>query len=274
MQPPNWINRILLNDRAVTLSALAAVIAGCWLFVLAGAGTGMSTPAMTSWDMALGLPGAISTAMSTPTNWSPGYAAIMVMMWWAMMVAMMLPSAAPVILLYGKVEGGMRAREGRPPSLLPTALFVLGYGLAWGAFSVAAAALQWSFETVGLLSPFMMNPASEVFAGAILLSAGLYQISPLKSACLKHCQGPLQFLTLHWRSGRLGSLRMGLRHGAYCLGCCIGLMVILFFGGIMNLYWIAGLAALVFVEKLATAGPWLARVTGGLLIAWSLTFLT
>lgn len=269
---PNWIDAILLRDRKVTLIALATVIVGCWFYVLGGAGTGMSTWAMTSWDMALGLPGSMSAAMSTPVNWSVGYAAVMVAMWWVMMIAMMLPSAAPVILLYGKVDGGTRAREGQALSLLPTAFFVLGYGLSWGAFSVAAAGLQWSFETTGLLSPFMMNPTSEVFAGLVLLYAGVYQLSPLKTTCLKHCQGPLQFLTRHWKPGNLGALRMGLHHGAYCLGCCIGLMVILFFGGIMNLYWIAGLAALVFAEKVTPVGPWLPRVTGAFLIAWSLVF--
>lgn len=268
----NWIDWIVLKDRRVTLIALATVIIACWLYILAGAGTGMSTLAMTSWDMALGLPGSISAAMSTPVSWSIGYAVVMVVMWWVMMIAMMLPSAAPVILLYGRVDEGLRAREERAPSVLPTAFFVLGYGLAWGAFSVAAAALQWSFETTGLLSPFMMNPASEVFAGLVLLYAGVYQLSPLKAACLKHCQGPLQFLTRHWKPGKRGALRMGLHHGAYCLGCCLGLMVILFFGGIMNLYWIAGLAALVLAEKVAPMGPWLPRATGTLLIVWSLSF--
>jgi predicted metal-binding membrane protein len=119
----------------------------------------------------------------------------------------------------------------------------------------------------------MMNATSAMFAAAILLFVGIYQLTPIKQACLKNCRGPLEFLLFRWRPGLGGALRMGAHHGAYCLGCCWGLMAILFFGGIMNLYWIIGLALIVFVEKVLPVGPKLSAVTGGIFILWGLSFV-
>ena len=269
MSGDRWIDWPLKHDKTVVIACLCAVAVGSWAYLLAGAGTGMSTFAMTSWNMATG---ALSHA-ATPMDWTPGYAATMAAMWWIMMIAMMLPSAAPVILLHAQIDRGTRSRSGVPVSLWPTVLFSAGYLSVWGMFSVLAAALQWGFEGAGLLSPFMMNGTSFVFAGLILLYAGAYQLSPLKQACLRQCQGPLQFLSRNWRDGLPGAFGMGVHHGAVCLGCCFGLMLILFFGGIMNLYWIVGLAVLVFLEKIIVPGPWLSRLTGILLIAWSFAFL-
>ena len=140
-------------------------------------------------------------------------------------------------------------------------------------FSVIAAALQWSFETAGILSPMLMNSTNALFAAGILLFAGLYQLTPIKQACLRHCRGPIQFLTQHWRKGTAGAFRMGLDHGAYCLGCCWGLMAILFFGGIMNLYWIVGLAVIVLLEKVMPLGRQLSYVTGSLFLIWGAAYL-
>jgi predicted metal-binding membrane protein len=248
------------------MAALGAVIFASWIYLMAGAGTGMSIMAMTSWSMAIGAPEALSMALATPVDWTPSYAVSMLLMWWVMMIAMMLPSAAPVILLHARVSG----TEG---SILPNAAFVAGYALAWGGFSLSAAALQWLFERVGVLSPYMMNTSSNIFAGAVLIFAGAYQLSPLKRACLSNCHSPLAFLSHHWQPGTWGGLRMGLHHGTYCLGCCAGLMAILFFGGIMNLYWIAGLALLVLLEKLLPAGAKLPWLTGPALIIWGVSFL-
>jgi predicted metal-binding membrane protein len=216
--------------------------------------------------------GDVMAAMATPADWTFNYALLMFFMWWVMMIAMMLPSAAPMILLHARVYRSDKARAGET-GLLPTAAFTAGYLLAWGLFSAIAASLQWTFEWAGVLSPMMMNSTSLLFAGTILLFAGAYQLTPIKQACLRHCRGPLQFLSRHWRSGVGGAFYMGLHHGAYCLGCCWGLMVILFFGGIMNLYWIIGLAIIVLLEKVLPLGPRLSTVTGGLLLIWGASFV-
>ena len=270
MSEPNLLERVLLNDRAFVVTALGVVIVVSWLYLLAGAGTGMSTWAMTSWRMALGL----STAMAMPVEWTPAYAVMMFFMWWIMMIAMMLPSAAPMVLVYSKIHARSAGRDGAPAARLPPALaFTAGYLAVWALFSVVAAGLQWLFESIGVLSPMMMNSTSELFAGAILLFAGLYQLTPLKQACLEHCRGPLGFLIHNWRPGLDGAFAMGAHHGAYCLGCCWALMAVLFFGGIMNLYWIIALAVLVLVEKVLPAGPAVSYITGALLTLWGSTFV-
>jgi predicted metal-binding membrane protein len=211
------------------------------------------------------------SAMATPARWNLEYAAIMLSMWWVMMIAMMVPSAAPMILLYAAVA--RRQRETGSDALLPTGIFASGYVAMWGFFSVIAAALQWGFEAAGILSPMMMNSTSLLFAAAILAAAGLYQVTPAKQACLRHCRGPIQFLTGQWRPGRWGAFWMGAEHGTYCLGCCWALMTLLFFGGVMNLYWIAGLAVMVLLEKTIPAGDTLGKLAGGLLVLWGVTFL-
>ena len=271
MSGPSLIERALLYDRTIVIVALGVVIAVSWIFVLAGAGTGMSAWDMTSWKMALGLSRPMSMAM--PVDWTVGYAVIMFFMWWIMMVAMMLPSAAPMILLHAKVTRASSERTGGMFALAPTALFTIGYLVAWAVFSLIAASLQWAFEGLGVLSPMMMNSTNQLFAGVILLFAGAYQLTPLKQSCLRHCRSPVAFLSRHWRPGVTGAFRMGLDHGAYCLGCCRGLMAILFVGGIMNLYWIIGLAVLVLLEKLLPAGPALAYATGIIFLAGGIYLL-
>jgi len=286
------LETILRRERAVVLGALGAVLLASWACVLAGAGTGMPAWQMSSLDLALGrakstpigevsadamsgqMSGAMGHAMSamaTPARWSLEYAGIMVSMWWVMMIAMMVPSAAPMILLYAAIA--RRQREQGSDALLPTGIFAWGYIAVWGFFSVIAAALQWGFEAAGILSPTGMNSTSLLFAAAILVAAGLYQLTPPKQACLRHCRGPIQFLMGHWRPGRWGAFRMGAEHGAYCLGCCWALMALLFFGGVMNLYWIAGLAVIVLLEKTIPFGDTLAKVIGGLLVLWGATLL-
>jgi len=258
------LERVLMRERLLVIVALSIAIIASWVYVLAGAGTGMSTWKMTSWKMALGL----SHSMAMPVEWTATYATVMFFMWWIMMIGMMLPSAAPMILLHAKVNRTSAKRKGLQWSLLPTGAFTLGYLSAWAIFSALATTLQWSFEGIGVLSPMMMNSTNQVFAGLILLFAGVYQITPLKHACLEHCRSPIGFLSQHWRPGTWGTFQMGIRHGVYCLGCCWGLMAILFFGGIMNLYWIIGLALIVLAEKVLPHGPRLGYAIGGLLSLW------
>jgi predicted metal-binding membrane protein len=248
------LERVLRRDRVILVAALAMVVAIAWVWVVVGAGTGMSTIGMTRRS---GMPQGTSMIME-PAVWNLGYAGLMFAMWWVMMVAMMLPSATPMLLLFARVNRQQQARE-RP--YVPTGVFAAGYLLAWGGFSVLATALQWALEQAGLLSPMMVT-TSYWLGGGILLAAGLWQLTPIKGVCLRHCRSPLGFLMQGWRPGRVGALRMGLEHGTFCLGCCWFLMGLLFFGGIMNLFWIAGLAGFVLLEKTIPLGPWFGRAAG------------
>ena len=190
----------------------------------------------------------------------------MVIMWWVMMIAMMLPSAAPMILLYARVVRHNRKLSGETGAIVPTAVFLLGYLLAWLVFSLGATLLQWLLERSGLVHGMMMWSNSYLLTALLLVGAGLYQLSPLKYACLAHCQSPAAFLSRYWRNGWSGALHMGVAHGLYCVGCCWTLMLLLFAGGIMNLVWIAGLAVLVLLEKLVRRPALVVRSTGIILV--------
>ncbi len=247
------------------LGALSIVIALSWAYILAGAGMDMSALEMTRMTS-----GSAGMQMMAPAVWSPSYAALMFVMWWVMMVAMMSSSAAPMVLLFAAIN---RSQEEKGNPFVPTSVFVAAYLLVWAGFSVVAVAVQWSLERAALLSP-MLESASAVFGGVLLLAAGAYQLTPIRRACLNHCRSPLQFLLTSWRSGTSGAFRMGIEHGAYCVGCCWFLMGLLFFGGIMNLYWIAGLAVFVLLEKTIPKGHLASYVVGILLIVWGVVVLT
>ena len=246
----------LRRDRLLLAVGLGAVIALAWGWLLLGAGMEMTAVQMT------GMAGMDGWLMR-PAVWTPGYALLMFSMWWVMMTAMMLPSAAPMLLLFARVN---RKRAPEPP-LAPSGLFALGYLLAWGGFSAIAVAAQWALETARAMSPMMETTNAWLGAG-ILIAAGLWQLTPVKTICLRHCRSPLGFLIGSWRAGPLGAMRMGLEHGAFCLGCCWFLMALLFFGGVMNLYWIVGLTAFVVLEKMAPHGHWIGRAAGVALLAW------
>jgi predicted metal-binding membrane protein len=191
-------------------------------------------------------------------------------MWWIMMLAMMLPSAAPMILLFAAVN--RKQREAGHP-YVATSIFALGYVAAWAGFGLVAVMLQWGFGRADLLTPDLVG-ANIIFGGILLLAAGVYQLTPIKHACLGHCRPPHAFLGTHWRRGARGAVRMGLDHGAYCVGCCWFLMGLLFFGGVMNLYWIVGLALFVFFEKTVPAGHWLGYAAGVALSSWGVAMLS
>ena len=241
------LERVVKRDRVVVFTGLAAVSIASWLYIFFGAGMDM---AATKGDMA--------------AAWSPAYFVLMLVMWWVMMAAMMLPSAAPMILLFATIN---RKSQDKGETYTPTGVFVAGYLAAWGGFSIAATSLQWGLESMALVTP-MMKINSVYVGGALLVGAGIYQLTPLKHACLRHCRSPLDFLMNHWRRGPAGALRMGLGHGLFCLGCCWVLMALLFYGGVMNLWWIAGLALYVLLEKFAPFGHWVGHFTGLLLVAW------
>ena len=247
----------LRHDRTLVVAGLATVIALSWIWLLTGAGLHMD-------EMDMG--GGQIMLMAPP--WTAGYAAMIFLMWIIMMAAMMLPSAAPAILLVAALT---RQRDERQPAGASTQ-FTLGYVAVWGVFSLMATGLQWGLDRAGLLSETMAS-GSAVLAASLLIAAGVYQWTPWKQACLRHCRSPVEFLTRYWRQGPLGPMRAGAWHGAFCLGCCWMLMGLLFVGGLMNILWIAGLALLVLVEKLLPLGPRVSQLTGAALIGWGVFVL-
>lgn len=261
MSDPTYLERALGRDRAIVISLLVAVTLASWLFVLDGAGTGMSTLGMTGLDLAAG--GGMRSAFEM-APWTPGYAVLMFFMWWIMMIAMMLPSASPTVLLFACIH---RKQRERGQAYVPASMFALGYLAAWAGFSLIATGVQWALEMAGLLNMMMVSTVPWL-GGGLLIAAGLWQFSPWKLACLRHCRSPLGFLMTRWRQGWRGAFVMGLDHGAFCLGCCWFLMALLFFGGIMNLWWIGGLALYVLAEKTVPAGHWLGYGLGVLLAGW------
>jgi predicted metal-binding membrane protein len=243
---------VLRRDRIVVAVGLATLAVLAWAYILQ-----MSRTMAPHVQMAMPM-----EAGSPELAW-------LVPMWIVMMVAMMVPSAAPTILLFASIAARRRAQGSATPS---TAVFTLGYLLVWSFYATTAAALQSVLHRAALLSPEMVS-ASPWLGGALLVGAGVYQWFPVKDACLSHCRSPLGFLSSEWREGRLGALTMGIRHGSFCVGCCGILMALLFVAGVMNLLWIAVIAIFVLAEKLAPAGPRLGRLTGLLLIVWGVGVL-
>jgi predicted metal-binding membrane protein len=241
------LEQVLRRDRLIVAVGLAAVVALAGAYVVSGAGIDMSMAGMPEME---------------PMPWSPSYAAVLFVMWLTMMIAMMVPSAAPTVLLFTAIK---RKRDASISPAMQAWIFVGGYLLIWAGFSLAAVLAQWALERAGLLSMAMAS-TSAVLGGIILLAAGLYQFTPLKGACLRYCQSPVLFLSQHWRAGPAGALWMGLRHGAYCVGCCWFLMALLFVSGVMNLVWIAGIALYVACEKLLPLGRRLSYAAGVALI--------
>ena len=230
------------RNRAVLTTSLIGVTGLSWVYLLQGAGMGM--------HMAMPM-----------VQWTLGYGAVVFVMWAVMMVAMMLPSAAPTILLVSALE---RQRVGHLTAGVAggaAGLFATGYVLTWVGFSLAATVLQWALSRAGMISP-MMAATNRTIAAALLIAAGIYQWTPFKDACLRHCRSPAAALVAHWRPGWAGALRGGMVSGLYCTGCCWALMVLLFVGGVMNFAWIIGLTLLVLVEKTLPGGGWTARASG------------
>ncbi|MGR4864910.1 DUF2182 domain-containing protein [Caulobacter sp. LARHSG274] len=273
------LERLLRRDRLITAGGLVLLCALAWLYVLTGAGLGMSAWDMTALSLFPHKAAEASSAMAMapgmtmdPPAWSPGLWILTAAMWGTMMVAMMLPSAVPAILLYGQVHRRAVAND-QGTEVAPAWMFAAGYLLVWFAFSLAAEVLYWGLERPGLISMATMGSRSRWLSAGVLAAAGLYQLSPLQTVCLSHCRSPAAFLSRHWRPGRFGAVRLGVVHGVYCLGCCWLLMALLFVGGVMNLAWIAALTLLVLAEKLLPGGPWVARAAGVTLLAWGVATL-
>jgi len=252
------LERALLRDRWIVGACLALLVAlAClWLW--------RDQAAMAQWDESMAAMGMKDMEMEGgPMATSSAPAAYLVeafVMWLIMMVAMMLPSAAPMILLYGKLARGARQQGGVFAS---TTLFAALYLAVWGGFSAVAALIQWALVRSGAVSAMGLAFGDRRVAGALLIAAGLYQLTPLKYNCLEKCRSPLSFLMRLWRPGLVGAARLGLTHGVYCLGCCAMLMALLFVFGVMNLAWVACLAIVVLIEKVVPGGQrigWLAGI--------------
>ena len=219
-------------------------------------------PALAGWLLLywgatnMGSPAAQLTMPMSDWSWANWIAVLI--MWAVMMAAMMLPTTMPMVLVFGTLN---RSRS----EARRTVAFVAGYVALWTAFAAAATAAQWTLQATGLLSPMIVS-MSPLFSAALLTIAGAFQFTPLKRTCLRACRSPFGFLLTDWRNGLGGATQMGVRHGLYCLGCCWALMALLFVGGAMNLMWIAALALLVAMEKLAPKGEILARALGALMI--------
>jgi predicted metal-binding membrane protein len=243
----------------VALAGLLAIAALAWVYLWWDASRMSATSAGS------GGPGAGGLAnMPMAGVWSISSLLLTFLMWSVMMVGMMLPSAAPAILLYGSMVKKNRDHGSALPAVW---VFAAGYLAVWTGFSLAAALLQAALEASALLTPMMVS-ASAWLSGGLLMAAGLYQWLPVKDVCLEKCRTPLQFFLFRWRPGAAGAFRMGAEHGFFCLGCCWVLMLLLFAAGVMNLLWVALIAGFVFIEKLLPAGRLIGRLAGiGLAVA-------
>jgi predicted metal-binding membrane protein len=252
------IEAALRRDRLVVALSLGGVVVLAWLYLWRQAAA-----------MHAGNGGTLAMSMPAMPAMDPAALALTFVMWVVMMAGMMLPSAAPTVLLYG----AMVRKHAERGTVLPAVwVFVSGYLLVWTGFSLAAVLLQIALEHAALLTPRMAS-GSNLLNGVLLVGAGVYQLTPLKDLCLSNCRNPVQFFMTHWRPGTAGALRMGISQGAYCVGCCWMLMLLLFAVGAMNLAWVALNVAFVFLEKLLPAGRLTSRLAGAALIVVGLTIL-
>jgi predicted metal-binding membrane protein len=250
------IERLLSRSALIAGAALLAVVALAWRWLMV---TDMSL-------MPMAMPGMGAMAVQP---WSAAYLLAAFAMWAIMMTAMMLPSAAPMILLHARIDKVPTA--GR--RLFHTLLFALTYLFVWACFSALAALAQAFLLERGLISATSLALGEPILVAGVLTAAALYQFSSAKAACLRQCQSPIHFVMRFWSPGVGGTLRLGLAHGLYCVGCCWGMMLLLFVAGVMNLAWVALLAVMVFIEKLAPPHWHMNRVIGGLMLAGALWLL-
>jgi predicted metal-binding membrane protein len=264
------LESVLRRDRIIVAVALLAVMALSWLYLFWLA----EDMTMGGMDMAgfRMVPAGIGMMLPAQAAWQPMEFLWVFAMWAVMMIGMMMPSAAPMILLYVRV-GRQAAKDNKP--FAATGWFATGYLLAWAGFSLMATFGHWILDRSALLDATMASNSS-LLGGIVLLAAGAYQFTPLKNACLHQCQTPWQLLSDHggFRREALGALTLGARHGMYCVGCCWILMALLFVGGAMNLLWIAALSIFVLAEKVSPAKYFISWISGAIFIVAGLWLLT
>ena len=268
------VESFIQRDKVITIIAIAILVGATFTYTVLGVGMNMSaiqmTPGLGQSQMSMPNMSAMRNMAATPAVWSFNYSVLMFFMWWTMMIAMMLPSASPMILLYTAL---IRRTKKAKSIIRQVTSFICGYLLAWAAFSLFAAALQSQLELRDWMSPMMMEATNIYLAAGILIAAGVYQLTPLKMVCLEKCRQPASFLANYKNTWVNSPLRIGLVHGFYCVGCCWFLMGLLFFGGIMNLYWIVGLIIFVAIEKLHEKGIIFGKILGGGAIVSGIAFL-
>lgn len=235
-------------------------------------GMALSLVTLLSWAYMLKLAGGMAhhghetmalMTLPAPPGWDWHTLGLTVSMWCVMMIAMMLPSTAPMVSTFTRVYEQRRQLPGG--IVVPTSIFVAGYLAMWSVFGVVAAVLQLALHEAALVASPMDKLGPQASA-VLLIAAGALQFSAFKVACLEKCRTPLSFLLAEWREGRVGAFVMGIRHGAFCVGCCWALMLLMFVGGTMNLLWMAGLTVLVLLEKVLRNGYGFSRIAGVVMI--------
>jgi predicted metal-binding membrane protein len=244
------LTKLLRQDRAIVIAGAAAMSLLGWSYLL------YQDWAMRHMDL-------VSMAMPSIGAWGLADLLIIFAMWAIMMIAMMVPSVTPMLLTFATIN---RSRHAKGRVFVSIWVFLAGYIALWTGFSFVATLAQWGLHNLELISPMMVG-TSPLLGSLVLTSAGIYQWTPFKYACLRHCRAPLQFLLTYWRDGNVGAFFMGMRHGAYCLGCCWLLMTVLFAVGVMNLAWITALSVFVLLEKVIPRGLVVARTAGVVLIS-------
>ncbi len=242
------------RDRLAILSGLLGISLLAWAYLI---------------YMAAGMERMTADSLLRLRPWGTIDFALMFVMWAVMMVGMMVPTAIPMTMIYAAVA---RKAQGQGAPLAPAAIFVSGYVVVWTGFSLAATFCQWILDQAALLSPMMVTN-SPALGALLLIGAGVYQMTPAKNACLRHCRAPAHFFASQWLPGRWGAFRLGLVHGAYCLGCCWILIGLLFVGGVMNLLWIGAITAFVLLEKVLPFGDLGGRLAGVAMIVLGLLVL-
>jgi predicted metal-binding membrane protein len=243
-----------MTSRLLVLGGFLAIAGLAWIFLFQSE-IAMTTMARDHWLAGMMM------AMMQP-HAATLYLTATAAMWLVMMIAMMTPAVLPVVLMFTRVDRGNAAHRTRD-----SALFGASYLVVWGIFGIAMAVLQWGLHRGAVLQTHLLE-AGPVFASSLAIAAGFYQLTPLKSTCLSHCQSPLGFLMSHWRAGALGAIHMGFTHGAYCLGCCWALMFLMFVGGVMSVGAMVVISLYILFERLLPAGPWMTKFPGALLIGW------
>ena len=273
---PN-LSTVLEKDNLIVYLSIILIIIITGVYTIFGIGMPMSAIEMTKMSGIFSMSSSMEMNMNMGSNnmdmknrLSISMAISMFLMWWLMMIAMMTPSAAPTLLLFHNLK---RIGSERKSALSYTYFFLSGYLIVWAIFSLIACILHKFFDNSSITDIGMMQIRSIQFSGTLLIAAGIYQFTPLKNACLEKCRTPIDFLSSNNRKGAKGSFIMGAHHGLFCLGCCWALMALLFVGGVMNLFWITGLALYVLIEKIIIKAGWLDKIMGLILIFFGTSLL-
>lgn len=253
MNESNTLENVLKKDRLIVVSGLFVMCILAWFYII------YLYRQMEVMDM-----NALFFAMPMTPSWTVVDFVLLFLMWFVMMIAMMTPSVAPLILLFAKVN---RQRREQQSPFVNTSYLVAGYFVVWGGFSLIATLLQWLLQQVSWLNPDMII-TNKIVGSVILVAAGVFQFTPLKQTCLNFCKSPLEFIVKNWKEGKKGAINMGIRNGAYCVGCCWVLMILLFVSGVMNILWVAVIALFVLIEKVSAKSKWISFAAGGLLIIY------